>query len=276
MFAMRFPGRIGGLASGLLRGLERLATVPADAVLTVHEPLLRELVARGTPPEKATVVMNSLDESLLPPPKPPAPGPFRVVYHGTVTPPYGVHLLVDAVAETTDKDLDLELEIIGEGDSVPELEARVATLGLGGRVTIDGRHHPHRSVLERVSGASVGVVPNLPTPLNRFALSSKLFEYVVLGVPVICAGLPTIREHFDDSEVLYFQPGDASSLAAALAETAADPVAAAVRAENARRRYAAYSWDVNGSRYRSLLARMSASGNGMSAGGSSEHRPGRS
>jgi glycosyltransferase involved in cell wall biosynthesis len=258
MFAMRFPGRAGRAARVVLERLERLATAFADAVVTVHEPYLRELVARGTPSQKVTVVMNSVDERLLPLPKPRTPGPLRVAYHGTVTPHYGVHLLVDAVDQAVKQGLDVNAEIIGEGDSVPALKGRVAALGLSDRVTIEGRFLAHETVLERINGASVGVVPNLPMPLNRFALSSKLFEYVALGVPVISAALPTICEHFDDSEVHFFQPGDASSLAAALVETAADPDAAAARAANARMRYAAYSWTINRSRYRALLARLSA------------------
>jgi glycosyltransferase involved in cell wall biosynthesis len=258
MFAMRFPGGVGTVGSLVLRRLERLATGFADAVLTVHEPYLRELLARGTPSEKVAVVMNGVDERLLPPPKPPTAGPLRVVYHGTVTPPYGVHLLVEAAAQGVEQGLDLHVEIIGEGDSVPSLMRRVVALGLSDRVTIEGRYMPHKAVLQRVNGASVGVVPNLPTPLNRFALSSKLFEYVALGVPVISAGLPTIREYFDDSEVLFFEPGDASSLAAALVQTAADPSGAAGRADKAQLRNAAYAWQINGSRYRSLLATLSA------------------
>ena len=57
-------------------------------------------------------------------------------------------------------------------------------------------------MLRAVQRRSVGVVPNLPTRLNRYALSTKLFEYVALGIPVVCADLPTIREHFSDDEVL--------------------------------------------------------------------------
>jgi glycosyltransferase involved in cell wall biosynthesis len=256
MFAMRFPGGAGRVAAAVLTRIERLAGGVADAVVTVHEPYRRELLAGGLAPEKVTVVMNSLDERLMPAPRRPTPAPLRVVYHGTVTPPYGVHLVVEAVALAAERGLELSAEIIGEGDSVTELEQRVAALGISNLVAVDGRHSPHQSVLERVSAAAVGVVPNLPTPLNRFALSSKLFEYVVLEVPVVSAALPTIREHFDDSELLFFRPGDAHSLADALVRTARDPAAARARALNARRRYEAYSWAVNGDRYRALLARL--------------------
>ena len=253
MFAMRFPGRAGAGAMVVLQRLERLATEFADSVVTVHNAYLRELVANGVAPEKARVLMNSLDERLLPSPKPRTQGPLRVVYHGTVTPHYGVHLLVDAAAETVERGVDVRVAIIGGGDSVPDLKRRVAALGLTDRISIEGRFLPHKAALERVNGASAGVIPNLPTPLNRFALSSKLFEYVVLGVPVVSAALPTIREYFDDSEVLFFQPGDASSLADALVAVARDPEGADLRAERARRRYQNYRWELSARAYIAIL-----------------------
>ena len=258
MFSMRFPGRLGEHARTVLQLVERLAAACADVVLTVHDPYVREIVALGTPAEKTVVVMNSLDEQLLPAPKPPVQRPFHIVYHGTLTPHYGVHLLLDAVARVIERGLDARVEIIGEGDALPDLQARVAALGLSDRVVIDGRFLPHRTVLERVNGASVGVVPNLPIPLNRFALSSKLFEYVVLGVPVVAAALPTLQEYFSAEEVRFFEPGSAGSLADALVAVNQDPHAASLRAERARRRYASYRWDVNRQRYVGILDRLSS------------------
>jgi glycosyltransferase involved in cell wall biosynthesis len=166
MFKMRFSGLAAGAAAVLLRRVERTASFFAGAVVTVHEPYRRELIARGTPAAKVAVVMNSLDERLLPAAKPRTRAPLRVVYHGTVTPSYGVRLLVEAAARVVTQGVDLRLEIIGEGDSVPELRQRIKELELEGRVAVEGEHVAHRTVLERVNGASVGVIPNLPTPLN--------------------------------------------------------------------------------------------------------------
>jgi glycosyltransferase involved in cell wall biosynthesis len=126
--------------------------------------------------------------------------------------------------------------------------------GIADRVLVTGERLGQRDVLSRVAGASVGVVPNRPTRLNRFALSSKLFEYVVLGIPAVSADLPTIRAHFTDDEVKYFEPGSSESLAAALLDVARNPEAAAARAAAARGRYdAEYDWALNSQRYVSTL-----------------------
>ena len=116
-------------------------------------------------------------------------------------------------------------------------------------------HLSQREVLRAVQPASVGVIPNLPTKLNRFALSTKLLEYVALGVPVVCSDLPTLREHFTDQEVLFFEPGNAHALADALVRTAADPEAARQRAAAALSRYEEYRWSANAARYVGALRR---------------------
>src|SRR6266550_1630895 len=224
MFAERFGSRaVGRIANRALAGIERLALLLADEVITVHEPYARELRKRGA--RDVAVVMNSVDPDVLPTANGEvieSPG-FRVVYHGTVTPWYGVDLLVEAAGTVVSVIPDLIVEIYGEGDAVPGLRERAQQLGLDPRVQFHDRWLPQTEVLARVRSASVGVIPNRPTRLNRYALSSKLLEYVELGIPVAVAGLPTLREHFADDEVLFFTPGDAAALAQALLAIARDP-----------------------------------------------------
>jgi hypothetical protein len=233
MFEMRFGRRRGAeAAQRLIRSIERYAGGFADAVLTVHQPYREELAANGVPLEKTVVVMNALNEGLLRPARDKANANlFRVMYHGTVTP----H------------------EIYGEGDAFPAVRTQTERAGLVDRVALVDRYLPQQEVLERARMASVGVVPNLPVRLNRFALPTKMFEYVALGVPVVAADLPTIRAHFSANEISFFRPGDPGSLAAALLDVARDPTAAASRAAAARRRYERYRWYLQANAYAGLL-----------------------
>jgi glycosyltransferase involved in cell wall biosynthesis len=259
MFAMRFGDVGGGLVDRGLRLVERLSAGVCDAVLTVHEPYRGELVAHGIPAEKIAVVMNSLDESVLAgldgAAAPAAPA-FRVVYHGTVTPHYGVDVLVEAAALARRRVPELRLEIYGAGDALPDIERRVRASGLDGAVTIVPRFLRQDEVLRAIRGASVGVAANLPTRLNRFALPTKLLEYAAIGIPAAASDLPTIRGHFSDSEVWFFEPGDVASLARVLERVAADPQGASQRAEAARRRYESYRWHLSAQVYTDLLSRL--------------------
>lgn len=256
MFGMRFGGRSwSSAAEHVLLGCERLALRLADEVLTVHEPYARELRARGADPTRLTVVMNSVDPAVLPPERSAGPGGFRVVYHGTLTPSYGVDLLLEAAALARREVPELHVDVYGEGDAVPGLREQSARLGLDGVVTFHDRYLPQRDVLAALAGASVGVVPNRPSRLNTFALSSKLLEYVELGIPAVVARLPTLAEHFAEDEAFFFSGGDAGDLARALVEAASDPERARRRAAAAKRRARDYSWAESAARYLSALDR---------------------
>jgi glycosyltransferase involved in cell wall biosynthesis len=259
MFAMRFGDRPGlKIAETILRRIEKAACRFADAVVTVHEPYRAELGRRGVDMERILVVLNSVDETVLPAePQPPARDPFRIVYHGTVTPHYGLDVVLDAFALLSETLSTATLAIFGSGDAVPALQSRAVDLGLGSRVTLSGVTLSQPEVLRRVQGASVGVIPNLPSKLNRFALSTKLFEYVALGIPVVAADLPTLRSHFSEAEILFFDAGDAASLAEKLTAVAHDYDAALARTRAAAVRYLnAYEWRLQASRYVNLLTAL--------------------
>jgi glycosyltransferase involved in cell wall biosynthesis len=262
MYAMRSGGRSGSLVGRALNAMERLSAAVSDAVVTVHEPYRSRLIDHGVPADKLAVVMNSLDERTLETGgsiarSTPNERAFRVIYHGTVTWHYGVSLLVEAVAIARNRVAGIQLTVLGEGDAVEPAQNRARALGIDDVTFFSHRFLPHADVLAAVRASSVGVVPNLPIPLNDYALSSKLFEYVVLGLPAVVAELPTLRRHFSESEVLFFKPGNAESLASALVQVSEDPVAARDRAEAARVRYMEeYSWPVQAERLAAVFDRL--------------------
>jgi len=259
LFATRFVGKPAALrAERLVRLCEQLATRFATAVITAHETYRRQLEARGLPPEKITVVFNSLDERLLPKGPPPIQdNGFRVVYHGTVTPHYGLELLIEAAALVARDEPRLRIEIYGDGDAVEQVRSRAQGLGIADRVYLSGCFLPHREVLHRVRSASAGVISNLPTSWAAAVTPTKLFEYAALRVPIVAPDLPGIREQFSSDEVRYFAAGDAFALAEALCDIAKNPDAAVARAEAAARRSYAYRWTLCGRRYVELLERLS-------------------
>jgi glycosyltransferase involved in cell wall biosynthesis len=256
MYEARFePGFTMRLVVGTLRLIERAACALADSVLTVHEPYGREIAADGVDENKIAIVMNSADESLIDRVRERAgerdggERPFTVAYHGTITHWYGVDMVVEALARLGDVAPDARGVILGEGDALAETRARAAALRVEDRIEFSGCYLPIEEALGRVATADCGVIPNRPSTLNRFALSSKLFEYVALGIPAVVARLDTLAAHFSDDEVTFFEPGDVDSLTEALSWIATNPEAAAQKAERARVRASEYSWRANATRY---------------------------
>jgi glycosyltransferase involved in cell wall biosynthesis len=261
MFQARFaPGLRMRLVVATLRAIERAACAVADEVVTVHEPYRGEIVADGVDERKVTVVMNSADEALIErvrasaPARPAGPGPFTLSYHGTITHWYGVDLVVEALARLGESAPDARAVILGEGDALEAARARATELGVASRVEFSGRYLPIDEALRTVAAASCGIIPNRPSTLNRFALSSKLFEYVALGIPAVVSRLETLEAHFSDDEVTFFEPGDADSLTDALAWVAANPEAAAEKVARAQAHAAQFSWRVNAERYLAAIA----------------------
>ena len=54
--------------------------------------------------------------------------------------------------------------------------------------------------------------------MTRYSLSTKLLEYVHLGVPVLAADLPSYRRYLGDGALWYWTPGDPEDLARVIAE----------------------------------------------------------
>jgi glycosyltransferase involved in cell wall biosynthesis len=265
MFGVRVSGLLGRFATRMLIWIERCACRTADEVITVHEPYRRELTSHGVPARKIHVVMNSLDEAVLARAQAivPAQRPahtFTLGYHGTLTWWYGVDLMIEAVSRLRYGDgIDAEALVVGDGDALPTLRARVEALRLGDQVRLTGRYLPIENALAAVAECDCGVIPNRPSELNRFALSSKLFEYVALGIPVVVSRLETLSAYFDSDEVTFFEPGDVASLTVALRWVYEHPDLAAKKAQRARLRASAYSWSGGkeelGRLYRSLHTR---------------------
>jgi glycosyltransferase involved in cell wall biosynthesis len=244
---------------GVLTLIERGACTLADSVVTVHEPYRRELISHGVPEPKVQVVMNAVDEILVEPARRARTAgnrpahPFTLAYHGTITEWYGVDLIVDALRRLEGEIPAVRAIILGEGDALPRVRELADRLGVADRVRFSSSYVPIGEALREVARADCGIIPNRASTLNTFALSSKLFEYVALGVPVVSAELPTIRAHFSQDELLYFRAGDTDSLVAALLRVARDPASAKRRAQAAQRRYEEYRWPRQAERYVALL-----------------------
>jgi glycosyltransferase involved in cell wall biosynthesis len=266
MFDVRFNGRPGsGPVIAALTVQQRLACNYADRVITPHQPSAERIAQSGVALSHIGIMMNPPDgavlERVLAAPLPERePGSFLVAYHGTVTHWYGIELIVEAMAQLRGELPQARATILGDGDAIEEVQARVRELELEDRVALSGGFVPNEQALSAVRRADCGVVPNLPSKLNELTLSGKLLDYTLLGVPAIVARLPVQAAHFDETEVTFFTPGDPASLAQAIRWVAAHPEEARAKARRAQERAGAYSWPIQRDAYQQLLGELTGSG----------------
>jgi glycosyltransferase involved in cell wall biosynthesis len=242
----------------LLRWEEWGCAAASSRVMVVTEQARRLLNARGVGVGKTTVVMNSPDEQVFGPPRPPVrwpmpPTPLRILYHGGLARRFGVETLIRAMALLGESVPELHLRICGTGE---EREGLMALAGevAPGLVDIAAGAVPFEQIPAELQRAHIGVVPTLKDDFTELLLPVKLLEYVHMGLPVVSSRLRCIGDYFGDGEdVRMFTPGDPYELARALRELSRDPSGARQRAQRAASRLREIAWERQRERYLTLV-----------------------
>ena len=242
-------------------GAAKASAWVADEIITVHEPLRELSIARGVPPDKISVVMNSADTDLFDPGRHPRrpfmeDGELRLIHHSNLQRIYGLEVLIEAIARIG-PELPIRADIYGDGPYRPQLEAVVARTGTGDRAHLNGPV-PIDELPALIAAADVGVIPSLPEPYMQYSLSTKLLEYAAMGIPIVASDLGTIRAHFTADAIAYVPGGDPDALAGALRALAADPVGTARLGAEAHRQEAQYEWEEQAQRYVAIVERLLA------------------
>jgi len=181
-YAARFGGRMDSLPVRLVLLQEKLACRFAHRVVTVTELWRQTLIQRGVPAGKIIVVMNVPDAAYFHRQAPAAAAagpdePFELIYHGTLTPRYGVDLIIRALARV---ERPVRLTILGDGDHRDDLLALTAELGLESQVFFSDGFMPTSELPERIRKAGAGVVPNRNDLFTGALLRSAKLTYCPL------------------------------------------------------------------------------------------------
>lgn len=231
---------------------ERASMAFADRVITIHEPAKALLAGRGLRAGKALVIMNTANESrfaqILSRPEPRDPNRFIMMYHGTLTPIYGVDLAIEAFARVRARMPGAELWILGSRSEESGLPELVRTLGLEGIVTFQGLVHPDE-IPRWLQRCDVGVLPTRHDVFLQYSFSNKLAELIVVGKPVIAARLKTVRHYFGPEALAYFEPGDIDDLSRQMLRLYADPELRTRLAARAKQELAPIRWEIMRRRY---------------------------
>ncbi len=251
----------------VIRGVAGASAAMADAILTVHEPLRQLSLARGVPPEKITVVMNSADSRLFDPSAHARrgfmeDGELRLVHHSSLQRIYGLEVAVEAVARLP-RELGVRLDVYGDGPHRPQIEAAIDRMATGDRVVLHGRV-PMDDLPAILASSDVALVPSLPERYLEYSLSTKLLEAVAMGVPVIASDLATFRAHFSERAISFVPGGDPEALASAIVRLAGDPDAAMAFAAQAQHEAQPYAWTLQAQEYLDVVNRLVARGGAAS------------
>jgi glycosyltransferase involved in cell wall biosynthesis len=118
---------------------------------------------------------------------------------------------------------------------------------------------PTRSLQEiaQIMGkADLGVVPKRKDNFGNEAFSTKILEFMAVGVPVIVSDTMIDKYYFNDSTVKFFRSGDEDDLARCMREMIENPSDRLRQIENASRFVSTVDWSAKQSDYLDLVDRL--------------------
>jgi glycosyltransferase involved in cell wall biosynthesis len=150
---------------------------------------------------------------------------------------FGQRGLDDILVALSTLPSEIKLYVQGElpADKGVELRARIAKLGISGRVIVKPPYRPDEAV-RQAAPHTVGLCLERHGPANHeFTVSNKIFDYMMGGLAVISANLGGLRRIIDRSGGgVLFEPGDSQSLADVIGRLFKDRDRVRVLGENAR------------------------------------------
>ncbi|MCB9895177.1 MAG: glycosyltransferase [Planctomycetes bacterium] len=210
-----------GRKADRLRQLEADIYAHAAGVAAITQGLLDEIRDRFGFKGHGAVVPSAVDTAVFRPVY--EPDGRTVVWVGTLQFWKGLTTLLQAIALAP----ELRLRVIGGGKPEAEsaLRAEIARLGVGERVELTG-HVAQKDIPLRVKGACCAVHPLPPehSISARFTSPLKIFEYMAMGLPIVAADVPSVREVLADGvNARLYEGGNANALAAALKDVVGNP-----------------------------------------------------
>ncbi len=179
---------------------------------------LRMLANRFAPDVDVAVIPNGVDVRTFRPREDGAgaAGPVRLLFVGRLVFQKGLDVLLSALAVLPGGS-DFQLEIIGDGDRKPALEAEAARLGFADRITFSG-WSSREAIAVRYRRADVFVFPSRDEGMPNVVL-----EAMASGLPIVATKIAGSEDLVRDGESGFLVPvDDSAALAEALSRLLAD------------------------------------------------------
>ena len=214
----------------IIYALEMACVRLADEVWVVVEERKQNLVRKGVPAEKLTVVSNTplLSEFDDRPSQVTRTDgksePFTVIYVGVMNELRGLELAIEALTQLPPEDDDVRVILGGTGYYLPILKRRATELGVEDRVLFPGRIEPTK-IDDFLQSGDVGLILNEINDAHETTIPNKLFDYMMVELPVIATPLTPLARLVRETECGIVLPvgTTAADVAEAIAELKHDP-----------------------------------------------------
>jgi PEP-CTERM/exosortase A-associated glycosyltransferase len=255
-----------GLRYRLTRALETYALKHADAVTTICEGLRRDIVARGIPADKVTVIPNAVDidkfsvggaadQELKR--KLGLQGTRLIGFIGSFYAYEGLDILLRAVPKLTARLPDLRVLLVGGGPQDAQLRQLAKSLGIEDKVVFTGRV-PHDQVQKYYDLLDVLVYPRSSMRLTDLVTPLKPLEAMAQGRVLAASDVGGHLELIADGKTgVLFKADDPAALADKVGELLeAQQQWPHLRAAGRHYVESERNWPVSVARYKRIYGRL--------------------
>lgn len=252
-YASKFNTSRNSLVFKTLVLLEKLSIAFSNHVIIANHIWHETLLSRSVTPENCTVLMNYPDTSIFRKVRRTRDdGKFVMIYPGSLNWHQGLDIAIKAFAKIAGKFPEAEFQIYGEGGEKKALLDLIRELNLEDRILFKGMK-PMHEIAHVMAEADLGVVPKRAVSFGNEAFSTKIPEFMAVGVPVIASSTMIDRYYFNDSQILFFKSEDVDDLATKMETLINDPLLCARLVDNGDAYVRDNNWDVKINEYFDLI-----------------------
>ena len=261
--------RANGLRYRISHALETQAFRQADHVTTICEGLRRDIVGRGIPEDRVTVIPNAVDAERFRMGGQADPGlqaelgltGCRVLgFLGSFYAYEGLSLLLEAFPRIIRQAPDVRILLVGGGPQEDNLKEQARQLGIADKVVFTGRV-PHDQVQRYYDLVHLLVYPRLSMRLTELVTPLKPLEAMAQGRLLVASDVGGHKELIRHGETGWLFPaGDPAALADIVLRTLAQREAWP-QVMQAGRHFVETerNWSLSVSRYRPIYDRLTPS-----------------
>lgn len=252
-YASKFNQTEQSFVFRILVAIERVSSAFAHHVIVANDLWRETLTNRTLSADKCTTMLNTPDLAVFS-----KKGrihdetKFVIIYPGSLNWHQGLDIAIRAMAEVKDTLPNAELHIYGDGNEKETLVRLSNELGVGEKVCFNSAI-PIREIARRIENADLGIVPKRANSFGDQAFSTKILEFMCLGVPVIVSSTRVDRFYFNESVVQFYRSGDVSDLAQCIVLLAQDVELRSALRNRAGGFVQRMTWDLHSNRYIQLV-----------------------
>ena len=252
-YASKFRTGRDSLVFKTLVLMEKLSIAFSDHAIIANHLWYETLTSRSVVPGKCTVVMNYPDISIFRRSgRTRDDGKFVMVYPGSLNWHQGLDVAIRAFGKIAGRYPQAEFLIYGEGGEIGALMELAGELNLTDRIRFPGTK-PLQEIAAVMAEADAGIVPKRAVSFGNEAFSTKIPEFMAVGVPIIASSTMIDRYYFNDSQILFFKSEDVDDLASKMGMLIEDAELRSRLVENGDAYIRENNWDVKRNEYFELI-----------------------